>query len=198
MQVSGNSFYLKYVWMYSDLQSFHFFSFLPGRSWGRFYGGTGIRIEPLRVEQVQREKVSPSLAEPSRSHRARGVFGGMAVPCVQSKADRTAEVVQGQSSRTSVLVRTLELQETKDTIPRGLNGQEIYWLKKLKNSAYRLQVKLDLGAQLCHSVSHLSASPCFGLTLEHTLLKWRQLQADTFLIPRPVEGKIHFSQFSFL
>lgn len=54
-----------------------------------------------------REKASPSLAEPSRGHRAHRVFGGMAVPCVQSKADRTAEAVRGQSGRTSVLVRTL-------------------------------------------------------------------------------------------
>lgn len=148
-------------------------------------------------EQVQKGK-SESLSgrKPSRAH---GVFGGMAVLCVQSKADRAAEVVQGQSSRASVLIRSPGLQETKDTIQRGWNEQKIYWLKKLKNSIYRLQVKLDLGAQWCHLVSHLSASPCGGLTLEQTLSKWRQPR----LIPSQFRGQwkerfISPPKFSFL
>lgn len=186
--------------MCSDWQSFHFFFFLPRRSGGRFYGRTGIRTEPSRVEQVQKGK-SESLPgrKPSRSFRAHGLFEGMAVPYVHSKADWAAEVVQGQSSRASVLVRTFGLQETKDTIPRRSHGQKIYWLKKLKNSVYRLQVKLDLGAQRCHLVSHLPASPCGGLTLEQTLSKWRQPR----LIPPQFRGQwkerfISPPKFSFL
>lgn len=76
--------------------------------------------------KCQREKVSASRQRASRRCRAHGVLGGMAVPSVQGKADRTAEVVRGQGSWASELVRTLGLQETKDTILRGLNGREIY------------------------------------------------------------------------
>lgn len=62
-----------------------------------------------------------------------GCLGEWQVPYVQSTADRTADVVQGQSSRASALVRTLGVHETKNTIPRGLNEQEICRLKKTEN-----------------------------------------------------------------
>lgn len=99
---------------------------LPGRSWGRFTEERAFELNLQESSKCKREKVSASPAESQQEAQGTWVFGGRAVPYVQGKADRAAEVVRGQASWASVLVRTLGLQETKDTFPRGSNGQEIY------------------------------------------------------------------------
>lgn len=96
--------------------------------------------------------------------------------------------------RVSELVRNPGLQDTENTIPRGLNEKEICPHQKQKLHFLCFRKELDLGIEMLPRglILHLSASPCVAFPLEQFLSKRRPLQTGPIPISSPGEGKNQF------